>query len=174
MSREPRRAGAESGRPPGRAPDIDSDPPVSRADLARLAAGEFADPHRILGAHTATRGTEPGAVIRAFHPDASAVDALLAGERTVSLEPVGRGVFEGFVAGATLPLRYRLRFRFAAGGTWERGDPYRFWPTLGEMDRHLFNEGRTCGCGRSSAPTCASSTASAAPRSPCGRRPPSA
>src|SRR5579864_264189 len=121
MSREPRRAQGETGRPTGRAPAIDSDPPVSRADLAPLAAGELADPHRILGAHAATRGNERGAVIRTFHPDASAVDALLADDRTLPLEPVGQGVFEGFVGGATLPLRYRLRFRFAAGGTWERG-----------------------------------------------------
>ena len=141
MSRDPRRAGAETGRPSGRAPTIESEPPVSRADMARLAAGEHTDPHRILGAHTATRGAVAGAVIRAFHPDASGVDALLGDDRSVALDPVGQGVFEGFVPGATLPLRYRLQFRFAGGGTWERGDPYRFWPTLGEMDLHLFNEG---------------------------------
>ena len=141
MSRELPRAGA--GRQPGgaRAPAIESEPAVSRGDMARLAAGEHADPHRVLGAHAAARGDERGVVIRAFHPDASGADALLAGGRTVALDPVGQGVFEGFVAGATLPLQYRLRFTFAGGGTWERGDPYRFLPTLGEVDLHLFNEG---------------------------------
>src|SRR5262249_16518103 len=43
--------------------------------------------------------------------------------------------------GATLPLRYRLRFHFTEGATWERDDPYRFLPTLGDVDLHLFNEG---------------------------------
>ncbi len=38
-------------------------------------------------------------------------------------------------------LRYRLRFHFAKGKVWERGDPYRFAPTLGDVDLHLFNEG---------------------------------
>ena len=75
---------------------------MSRADLARLAAGEHADPHRILGAHAATRGADRGAVIRAFHPDASAVDALLGDGRSVALDPVGRGLFEAFVSGAPL------------------------------------------------------------------------
>ena len=40
-----------------------------------------------------------------------------------------------------VPLRYRLRFHFADGRTWERDDPYRFLPTLGELDLHLFGEG---------------------------------
>ncbi len=128
---------APAARPPG----LESDPPVSRADLARLAAGEHADPHRILGAHAATRGADRGAVIRAFHPDASSVDAVLGEGRCVALDPVGHGLFEGFVPGVTVPFRYRVRFRFAGGGTWERGDPYRFLPTLGDVDLHLFNEG---------------------------------
>jgi 1,4-alpha-glucan branching enzyme len=42
---------------------------------------------------------------------------------------------------AAMPLRYRIRFAFASGDTWERVDPYQFLPTLGEMDLHLFNEG---------------------------------
>ncbi|HKV51482.1 MAG TPA: 1,4-alpha-glucan branching protein GlgB, partial [Gemmatimonadaceae bacterium] len=103
--------------------------------------GAHADPHRILGAHAASRRAERGAVIRAFHPDASAVQALLGDGRAVALDPVGHGLFEAFVQNAAVPLAYRLRFRFAGGGTWDRGDPYRFLPTLGEMDLHLFNEG---------------------------------
>src|SRR5439155_6695515 len=39
------------------------------------------------------------------------------------------------------PVGYRLRFYFADGGTWEREVPYRFLPTLGDVDLHLFNEG---------------------------------
>ena len=35
---------------------------------------------------------------------------------------------------APLPLEYGLRFHFAGGNVWERGDPYRFLPTIGELD----------------------------------------
>jgi 1,4-alpha-glucan branching enzyme len=38
-------------------------------------------------------------------------------------------------------LRYRLRFHFADGASWEHADPYRFLPTLGDVDLHLFGEG---------------------------------
>ncbi|HEX5580303.1 MAG TPA: 1,4-alpha-glucan branching protein GlgB, partial [Gemmatimonadaceae bacterium] len=34
------------------------------------------------------------------------------------------------------------RFHFASGDVWEREDPYRFTPTVGELDLHLFGEGR--------------------------------
>jgi 1,4-alpha-glucan branching enzyme len=50
-------------------------------------------------------------------------------------------VFEVFLPGARAPLTYRLRFHFHEGGTWERDDPYRFLPTLGELDLHLIGEG---------------------------------
>ena len=36
---------------------------------------------------------------------------------------------------------YRVRFAFPDGNTWEREDPYRFGPTLGEVDLHLISEG---------------------------------
>src|SRR5262249_17033015 len=41
----------------------------------------------------------------------------------------------------TLPLDYRLRFTYDDGSEWIHGDPYRFPPTLGDIDLHLFNEG---------------------------------
>jgi 1,4-alpha-glucan branching enzyme len=37
---------------------------------------------------------------------------------------------------------YHHRFHFASGEAWERGDPYRFPVTLGELDLHLIGEGR--------------------------------
>ncbi|MGD2111654.1 MAG: 1,4-alpha-glucan branching protein GlgB, partial [Phycisphaerae bacterium] len=92
--------------------------------------------------HPAVESGEKGAVIRAFHPDAVEVDCLLGAGKTVRMERVeDGGLFGTFVAGAKLPLTYRLRFRFRSGDVWERGDPYRFLPTLGDVDLHLFNEG---------------------------------
>ncbi|CAA9289994.1 MAG: GH13_9 / GH13_8 / GH13 / GH13_10 / CBM48, partial [uncultured Gemmatimonadaceae bacterium] len=76
----------------------------------------------------------------AFHPDAARAE-LLVGGAAHPMQPRGSGLFAARLDGAALPLAYRLRFHFDGGGTWERDDPYRFLPTLGEVDLHLFNEG---------------------------------
>ncbi|MEA2626195.1 MAG: 1,4-alpha-glucan branching enzyme, partial [Candidatus Binatota bacterium] len=114
--------------------------PVDPETRRRLAAGQDGDPHTVLGAHALGEGR--GVVVRAFHPDATSVECILDGGRTVRLDAEGDGLFAAVLADASLPLRYRLRFCFADGNSWERGDPYRFWPTLGDVDLHLFNEGK--------------------------------
>ena len=116
-------------------------PPSARADataLARLLAGREPDPHRLLGAHPVPEGV----VLRALHPDASAADCVLEGGRVIPMSRESTpGIFAAFVPGASLPLGYRYRFRFAGGAAWEQEDPYRFLPSLGEMDVYLISEG---------------------------------
>jgi len=108
-------------------------------DLDRLARRELADPHAILGAHPAADGV----VVRALRPGASAVRVRVAGETVASLEPVHPvGIFEGLVAGASLPLRYELEASYPAAPTWTTSDAYSFPPTLGDMDVYLAGEGR--------------------------------
>ncbi len=132
MSREPR----ESHQSPRDLLTVD------RHEREQLLAGDHHDPHRILGAHPRDHRGQPGVVIRAFHPDAVSAECLLPGGEAIALERLGRGgLFAGFFAQTELPIRYRLRFKFADGASWERGDPYRFTPTLGDVDLHLFNEG---------------------------------
>jgi 1,4-alpha-glucan branching enzyme len=108
------------------------------AELAQLAAGTHADPHHLLGAHP----LDGGVVIRALHPEAVAAECLPEDGRAVAMTPQGRsGVFTVVLEGRTLPLRYRYRFRFAGGGTWEQDDPYRFLPSVGDVDIYLISEG---------------------------------
>jgi 1,4-alpha-glucan branching enzyme len=107
----------------------------------RLLAGDLHDPHGFLGAHPATGSQGDGVVVRAYHPDATAAECLTADGGTAAMEALGDGLYAVFLPGLQLPLRYRLRFRFSNGDTWERDDPYRFAPTLGDVDLHLFNEG---------------------------------
>jgi 1,4-alpha-glucan branching enzyme len=114
---------------------------IDVGEVNRLLAGDHDDPHHILGAHPASVGAKTGVTIRAMHPDAVRAEALLTDGRHVSLERFAGGLFGAFIPGEQLPLSYRLRFHFAGGATWERGDPYRFLPTVGEVDLHLFNEG---------------------------------
>ena len=106
--------------------------------LARLVAGTHHDPHSVLGAHPVPEGL----IVRAYHPDATLAECLVPDEPPVAMMPLGvPGTFGVLLKGKSLPLRYRFRFRFAGGGVWEQDDPYRFLPSLGEMDIYLISEG---------------------------------
>ena len=112
------------------------------ADAARLAAGDFAHPERILGPHPIVFDGRSGVVLRAFHADAVSVSLVPAESDPVPMQPVGgRGLFACFLPEVREPPRYRLSFRFADGNTWDREDPYRFPCSIGEIDLHLFGEG---------------------------------
>jgi 1,4-alpha-glucan branching enzyme len=109
--------------------------------LESLIGDRCSDPHAVLGAHEAVIAGKRGLVIRAFHPDAVSAEVVL-GDRSLSMEAPGRGMFAAFLPRRSFPVEYRIRFRFADGKTFEREDPYRFLPTLGELDLYLTGEGR--------------------------------
>ena len=119
---------------------IDERQSEAARDLAALRAGTLAEPHRFLGAH-ALPG-KGGVVVRAWHPDAAACLCLIGGADGVPMRTLAPGVFETHIAHAKLPLAYKLRFMFANAHNWETEDPYRFSPTVGEVDQHLFGEGK--------------------------------
>lgn len=113
-----------------------------QAEWVRLRSGTHTEPHRILGAHPAEQLGTPGVVVRAFHPDAVGAECIVAGRSAAAMKPVADGgLFAAFLPNVTAPLAYRIRFHFSGGRSWERDDPYRFLPTLGDLDLHLFNEG---------------------------------
>jgi 1,4-alpha-glucan branching enzyme len=114
---------------------------IRPADRTRLLHGEHSSPHSILGLHPETVDGTRGAILRAYHPEATACDCLFPDDRWRALEPDRGGLFSLFLPGVTPPRDYRLRFRFADGNTWERRDPYRFLPSLGDVDLYLFGEG---------------------------------
>ncbi|CAN5333870.1 1,4-alpha-glucan branching protein GlgB [soil metagenome] len=104
-------------------------------ELERLVAGRHHDPHAVLGAHPSGTGT----AIRTLRPEASAVSAVVDGRRT----PLER-LHDGGVFGAELPgdpSDYRLEVTYDES-TYTVDDPYRWLPTLGEVDQHLIAEGR--------------------------------
>jgi 1,4-alpha-glucan branching enzyme len=111
-----------------------------QADLQRLLAGEHHDPHSILGAHE----YEDHTVIRVLRPHAVGVRAIIGGER-YSFTHIDSGVFAGAVPFTNL-ADYRLEVGYRGADESVHAnvvaDPYRFLPTLGEMDLHLFAEGR--------------------------------
>jgi 1,4-alpha-glucan branching enzyme len=109
---------------------------IGKSDIARLVRGEHHQPHRVLGPHP----QDGQVVIRAWRPDATAVTALVGAER-VKLDQVHpAGLFEGAVERSGVPA-YQLEVSYKSG-TYTLDDPYRFLPTVGELDLYLFGEGK--------------------------------
>ncbi|MDQ1742211.1 MAG: 1,4-alpha-glucan branching enzyme [Pseudonocardiales bacterium] len=111
-------------------------PPPSQQDLDRLAAGTHSGPHSVLGAHPAGPGRT---AIRTLRPEASAVSAIIAGER-YPLEQLHPGGIFGAVIDVG-PTDYRLEVSYG-DQQFIVDDPYRWLPTLGELDLYLLGEGR--------------------------------
>jgi 1,4-alpha-glucan branching enzyme len=111
-----------------------------RVDFDRLLAGEHHDPHSVLGAHEYGDHT----VIRAYRPHAVEVAAIV-GPHRYPLRHLEGGLFAVALPFVNL-IDYRLEVSYqGADGALDVhrvADGYRFLPTLGEMDLHLFNEGR--------------------------------
>ncbi len=109
--------------------------PTLAADCARLVSGNHHDPHHVLGPHPAGGDV----LVRLFHPDVLEAAVAHAGGVVPMQRIDDRGLFEAVIPGPEL-AGYRLRCH-SAGASWEMDDPYRFWPTLGELDLHLISEG---------------------------------
>jgi 1,4-alpha-glucan branching enzyme len=114
-----------------------------KIELELLVAGEHGDPHHILGAHSDGDGT----VVRGYRPDAESMTAVLHDGRRVGMtKEHPAGVFCGRVDEPVTDVLddggYQLEVRYPNGETFTVDDPYRFWPTLGELDLHLIGEGR--------------------------------
>ncbi|MBV8195080.1 MAG: 1,4-alpha-glucan branching enzyme, partial [Candidatus Dormibacteraeota bacterium] len=104
-------------------------------DARRLVSGSHPEPHSVLGPHLEGDTT----VIRAFHPEAVSIDVAHPGGVAAMERIDPAGLFEARLAIPEV-LSYRLRFR-TPSTEWEAEDPYRFLPTLGEMDLYLIGEG---------------------------------
>ena len=114
----------------------------SKEEMRQLVSGEHSDPHRVLGVHPVEVPNGTVVIIRAFHPDAESAEVFFDDGKTLPMTPIHPGgLFATAISGRPLPFLYRLRFRFHDGNTWEGIDPYRFLPTLGEVDLYLMGEG---------------------------------
>ena len=110
---------------------------LSAEDVAAICRGHHSDPFSILGLHFDSSGRR---WLRAFMPNARAVEALIANQ-TFSLDCIHeQGFFEGMLP-ADLPASYRLRTEWDSGYQELIEDPYRFASTIGELDIWLLREG---------------------------------
>ena len=114
-------------------------PPLDRAALKSLLTLKHDDPHSILGAHH----IDGGIVIRALRPDAEKVEVLIGKKKPQALNRIhDAGIFELGIPGlATIPS-YRLKVSYPNDDVFIQRDPYAFLPTLGDLDLHLFGEGK--------------------------------
>jgi len=110
---------------------------VTSGEIERVVAGQHHDPHSVLGAHPSGAET----VIRALRPLASSVTLVLDDGRKLPMEHVQEGVFAAVVPGTTVPV-YQLAVSYPDAPETLQDDPYRYLPTLGELDLHLIGEGR--------------------------------
>ncbi|HRW19911.1 MAG TPA: 1,4-alpha-glucan branching protein GlgB [Dermatophilaceae bacterium] len=100
--------------------------------------GRHSQPHDLLGHHLGPGGL----TITAYRPMASSVRAKLGDGTLLDLPHVKGGVWSGTTGAVTQSQDYRLLVNYGDGVEHEQDDPYRFAPSVGEMDRFLFNEGR--------------------------------
>ncbi|HEX7661544.1 MAG TPA: 1,4-alpha-glucan branching protein GlgB [Pseudonocardiaceae bacterium] len=106
-------------------------------DVARLLNGGHHDPHSVLGMHPHADGS----IVRTLRPGATAV-TVLAGESRQDRYPLTEltdGLFSGVLP--VPPGDYLLEIGYP-DRTVTVDDPYRWLPTVGELDLHLIREGR--------------------------------
>jgi len=112
--------------------------PLAADELRRIVDGGHHDPHSVLGPHPHVPGVD-GVVVRVLRPWAREV-VVVTGEHRVTLTHEAEGLFSGVLPGHEVP-DYRLEIAYEDGEL-HTDDPYRFLPTLGEVDLHLISEGR--------------------------------
>ena len=120
---------------------VDAYPP-DQDTVDRVLGGSHHNPHGVLGAHPVTDGT----VVR-VRPHADEVAVLVGGdpERAYPLVRVhDAGLWSGV---GEQPGDYRLRVRYG-DDVHTVDDPYRWLPTLGEIDLHLIGEAPRAAVGR--------------------------
>jgi 1,4-alpha-glucan branching enzyme len=113
---------------------------LEREAAVLLTQARLRDPFAVLGRHPVPDGW----VIRAFVPGAKGVD-ILDKHNGETLCMLGLGAVDGLFEGRVADERpYVLRIRWPST-VQDTEDPYAFGLLLGDLDLHLFNEGRHFG-----------------------------
>ena len=116
---------------------------LTAAELNSLANLVHQSPHTLLGMHPL--GAASGVVARALVTGADKVELTPTHDATkprFELKRLGNtDVFEGTTPAVSEVYAYDLTVTDGAGQQRKFRDAYSFWPTLGETDLHLFNEG---------------------------------
>src|SRR5213592_1162029 len=116
---------------------------LTAEEVASLVNVQHRAPHTLLGVHPLGDGS--GLVVRAFLPDAAAVEIVPVHEKNRPAIKLKRlhaaGLFEGVTREANRVYAYDLVIVDHQGNRRRTRDPYSFLPTLGETDLYLFGQG---------------------------------
>ncbi len=103
-----------------------------------LASGTLRDPFAVLG----PIDTAGGRIVRVFLPGALEVAVVSRSTCCLSLGRLSPMLPQGLFAGPVGSAEPYLLHITWPGAVQETEDPYSFGPLLGDLDLHLFNEGR--------------------------------
>ena len=103
--------------------------------LLRIIEARHHDPFEVLGCHP----SKPGTVIRHFLPRAKSARIIELDEPMTRID--GTDLFE-WHGKKQIPQHYRIEWIDQRNQTCSHFDPYSFGPQLGDLDLHLFGEGR--------------------------------
>ncbi|MBG6217981.1 1,4-alpha-glucan branching enzyme [Arthrobacter sp. CAN_A6] len=132
-------AGTSQGTPATPAGTSGGPVPVAENILQRVSEGSYHQPHAVLGAHVDASGL---VTIRTLRPLALSV-TVVTGDARVELAHEHNGIWVGTLAAEVQGHTPDYRLEVTYGGEPQvMDDPYRFLPTLGEVDLHLIGEGR--------------------------------
>src|SRR3954470_7029069 len=98
------------------------------AEVEAIVKGEHGNPHDFLGHH--------GGIVRVWRPGAASVRVA----KTKAERIHDAGLFEARVPDTVTD--YEVEVTYPDGMAITIDDPYRHWPTLGELDVYLIGEGR--------------------------------
>lgn len=130
-------AARDAAQPSAAEPEPTFEPlPVYAADVARLVAGVHPGPHDILGPHPHAGGI----TVRTLRPLARAV-SICVGDTVVPMEHEYEGVWVGVMRQPEV-TDYRLEVTYDDHAAVRVDDPYRYLPTVRQLDQHLIAEGR--------------------------------
>ncbi len=111
---------------------------MTREEIRRITEGSIADPHSILGMHHVKNGI----AVRAYCPGAASM-FILRDHEALEMKMIDPGgLFQWSSPKESHFFQYRLRVKHENGSSWETADPYSFTPQLGELDLHLFGNGK--------------------------------
>ena len=120
--------------------------PVPQGTLDAVSNGTFYNPHEVLGGHLGPDEHEDVVTIRVLRPLAKSVTIITENARTQAVHE-HNGVFMALIPaiktddGFDVP-DYRISTEYEDGSTVVSDDPYRYLPTIGDLDMYLFGEGR--------------------------------
>jgi len=114
-------------------------PTIDRNEIKSILSLKHGDPHGVLGAHH----FDGGIVIRAFRPNAERVDVLIGKRKPKPMTQIHEaGLFEAVIPNlGTIPT-YQFEVTYPEDKKFIQRDSYAFLPTVGDLDLHLFAEGK--------------------------------